>query len=253
MENNPLFGPVISRRLGYSLGIDLVLTKTCSYDCVYCECGPTFWLTRRREEFISVSVVTRELDKYLLTRPELDFITFAGIGEPTLSLHIGTVIRHIHTHHPGYRIAILTNGSLLIDPEVRKEILLADVVLPTFSTLNEETFASIHRPAPGITASSLFEGLIALRREYSGEIWLEIFIIPGMNDSIGEVTALRDAILKISPDRIQINHLDRPGTESWVQPLDEEELNRIITLLNDPRVEVAGSSCPISEDCKDRK
>lgn len=237
-----LFGPVRSRRLGRSLGVDLVLTKTCSYDCVYCECGATACLTIKRENFFPVHTVIQELEDYLSSSPLLDFITFSGVGEPTLSLGIGTVIRFIAGRFPRYRIAVLTNGSLLTDPRVREDIFPADVVLPTFSTVNEETFNLIHRPVPGITAKSVLDGLVAFRSEYSGEIWLELFFIPGINTSKDEITGIRDVIPKISPDKIQINSLDRPGTEPWIHSLGRDELIRVISILDDARIEEAGSS-----------
>jgi len=231
MQYSALFGPVHSRRLGRSLGIDLVPFKTCSYNCVYCECGRTTVETTRRQEFFPTRKVLDELRDYLSCSPELDYITFSGSGEPTLSSSIGEVIRFLKDNYPSYRLAVLTNGSLLVRPEVREELLPADVILPTLSSVFDETHRKIHRPAPGITAMDIVEGLECLRNEYSGEIWLEIFIIPGINTSAEELDGLRAAIDRIRPDRVHLNTLDRPGAEEWVRPASIAELEEIRRVL----------------------
>ena len=231
MQYSHLFGPVRSRRLGRSLGIDLVPVKTCSFDCVYCECGHTTRVTRERQEFFPVREVLCELSDYLSQSPELDFITFSGSGEPTLSTSIGEVIRFLKSEFPRYRVAVLTNGSLLWHPEVREDLLSADVVLPTLSSVFEDTFRKIQRPAPGILVSQIIDGLERFREEYHGDIWLEVFIIPGINTGPRELDGLRAAIERIRPDRVQLNTLDRPGTEDWVNPALPEELERIREVL----------------------
>lgn len=231
MQYAHLFGPVHSRRLGRSLGIDLVPFKTCSYDCVYCECGHTTREATERCEFFPVREVLEEVRDYLSRSPPLDFITFSGSGEPTLSLSIGAVIRFIKQAFPGYRVAVLTNGSLLWRRDVREDLLPADIVLPTLSSVFDPTFRKIHRPAPGISAGQIVAGLELFRRDYPGEIWLEIFIIPGVNTGIRELEGLRDALRMISPDRVQLNTLDRPGSEEWVRPASPAELDRIRSVL----------------------
>ncbi|MCE5297624.1 MAG: radical SAM protein [Methanoregulaceae archaeon] len=231
MQYSHLFGPVHSRRLGRSLGIDLVPVKTCSFDCVYCECGHTTLETIKRQEFFPLKEVLSEIQNYLCRSPELDFITFSGSGEPTLSTSIGEVIRFLKHSFPHYRVAVLTNGSLLWHPDVRCDLLLADVVLPTLSSVFESTFRKIQRPAPGISVAQVLEGLERFREEYIGEIWLEVFIIPGINTSQLEMDGLRAAIERIRPDRVQLNTLDRPGTEEWVRPASPEELERIRGVL----------------------
>jgi wyosine [tRNA(Phe)-imidazoG37] synthetase (radical SAM superfamily) len=238
-----LFGPVSSRRLGRSLGIDLVPFKTCTYDCVYCECGATTVETIQRQEFFPADEVIGELSLYLSQSPSLDYITFSGSGEPTLSLSIGRVIRFLKERFPRYRIAVLTNGSLLSDPGVRRDLLPADVVLPTLSTINEETFRRIHRPAPGIGAAEILDAILQFRREYTGQIWLEVFIIPGINTSDEELAGLHDAIHRIHPDRVQLNTLDRPGTEDFVRPATPAELERIAQVLDYAGTETVDSSC----------
>lgn len=231
MHYSHLFGPVRSRRLGRSLGIDLLPFKTCSYDCVYCECGRTTKEILERREFFPLWEVLEDLGDYLSRSPPLDFITFSGSGEPTLSSSIGNMIRFIKNTFPAYRVAILTNESLLWRPDVREDLLLADIVLPTLSSVFDSTFRKIHRPAPGISAGKIVAGLELFRKEYSGEIWLEIFIIPRINTDIRELEGLREAIEGIGPDRVQLNTLDRPGSEDWVLPADSGELERIRSLL----------------------
>jgi len=226
-----IFGPVSSRRLGRSLGIDLVPFKTCTYNCVYCECGATTHRTTRREIFFPVEDLYAELTEFLSSSPSLDYITFSGSGEPTLSLSIGEVIRFLKDNYPSYRVAVLTNGSLLFDPDVRRDLLLADVVLPTLSTVENQTFLKIHHPDPGISLERMLTGLVQFRKEYSGEIWLEVFIIPGINTSDEELAGLRKILKDINPDRVQLNTLDRPGTEDWVLPANRTELDRVETLL----------------------
>ncbi len=240
MKYRHLFGPVPSRRLGVSLGIDLVPLKTCPYDCVYCECGRTTNLTCKRREYVPTAEVVRELDDYLRMGPELDHITFAGSGEPTLHSGIGEIIGFLKERYPGYRVAVLTNGALFSDPEVRRDLAAADLVVPSLDAVSEQIFAAVNRPCPGLTADTVLRGLIAFSHEFSGEIWLEVFIVPGLNDSEDEIARLRDAITAIDPDRVQVNTLDRPGTEIWVTPAAASSLERIAALLSGDRVEVIG-------------
>jgi len=231
MRYSHLFGPVLSRRLGRSLGVDLVPYKVCSFDCVYCECGDTTKVALGREDFFPVEEVLDELEDYLSRAPVLDFITFSGSGEPTLSLSIGTCIRFLKERFPSYRVAVLTNGTLLGKENVRNDLLDADIILPTLSSAIEETYHRIHRPAPGLPVELIISGIEQFRKEFGGEIWLEIFIIPGINTTKTELEALRKAIRRIRPDRVQLNTLDRPGTESWVIPASPGELLKIRDML----------------------
>ena len=232
MKRQHIFGPVSSRRLGRSLGIDLVPFKTCTYNCVYCECGATTHWKTKREIFFPVQELYTELTEFLSSSPILEYITFSGSGEPTLSLSIGEVIRFLKDNYPSYRVAVLTNGSLLSDPDVRRDLLPADVVLPTLSTVVKQTFLKIHRPGHGISLERMLQGLVQFRKEYSGEIWLEVFIITGINTSDVELAGLRKILKDINPDRVQLNTLDRPGTEEWVLPATRKELDRVETMLD---------------------
>lgn len=237
MKRKHIFGPVSSRRLGCSLGIDLVPFKTCTLNCVYCECGATTHRTTRREIFFPVQELYTELREFLSSSPSLEYITFSGSGEPTLSLSIGEVIRFLKHNYPQYQIAVLTNGTLLSDPDVRRDLLPADVVLPTLSTVVKQTFLKIHRPDPGISLESILKGYVQFRKEYSGEIWLEVFIIPGINTTDEELAGLRQILKDINPDRVQLNTLDRPGTEEWVLPATRTELDRLETMLDFAKAE----------------
>ncbi|KAF1076637.1 radical SAM protein [Methanogenium sp. MK-MG] len=235
-----LFGPVPSRRLGVSLGIDLVPHKTCSYNCIYCECGKTTDLTTERTEYYPMEAIIREIDDYLSTDPKLDFITFSGSGEPTLHSGVGRIARHIRETFPEYRMALLTNGSLFSDPAVRAEVASVHVIVPSLDAVSESVFEKIDRPCSSIMAADVIAGLVSLRNEFTGEIWLEIFIIPGLNDTDEELLFLRDAIAEIRPDRVQLNALDRPGIADWITVPTAEEMERIAASLGFPGVEVVG-------------
>ena len=235
-----LFGPVPSRRLGVSLGIDLVPHKTCSYNCIYCECGKTTNLTTERTEYYPTDAIIREIDDYLSTRPKLDFITFSGSGEPTLHSGIGRIARHIRETFPEYRMALLTNGSLFSNSSIRAEAAEIHVIVPSLDAVSESVFQKIDRPCHSITAAGIVAGLVALRKEFKGEIWLEIFIIPGLNDTEEELLFLRDAIAEIRPDRVQLNTLDRPGIVDWITVPTAEEMRRITGALGFPGIEVVG-------------
>jgi wyosine [tRNA(Phe)-imidazoG37] synthetase (radical SAM superfamily) len=230
---NHIFGPVCSRRLGRSLGIDLLPFKTCTYSCVYCECGPTTDLTNERREFFPTGEVIAELDRVLSIKPELDYITFAGSGEPTLSLSLGPLIAHLKAFYPGYRVAVLTNGSLFQHAEIRRDVAEADLIIPTLTSARQDTFKRIHRPASGLSIAAIIQGLIELRTEFSRGIWLEVFVVPPLNTTEVELSELRDAISRIKPDRIQLNTLDRPGSEAWVRAAEPEELERFRDALED--------------------
>jgi wyosine [tRNA(Phe)-imidazoG37] synthetase (radical SAM superfamily) len=220
-----IFGPVASRRLGRSLGIDLVAPGTCTYDCVYCECGKTSHLQISRSDDVDVERVIADLDRILASHPALDFLTFAGSGEPTLSLSLGKVIRHLK-EHSSYPVAVLTNGSLLWQKDVREDLAPADLLIPTLTTASEETFRRIHRPHPSLRLSTILEGMVTFREECPVEMWLEVFLIPGLNTSSAELHGLRDWIARIRPHRVQLNTRTRPPAESWVQPASTNALRQ---------------------------
>lgn len=233
-----LFGPVPSRRLGISLGVDLVPHKVCSLNCVYCEVGRTTNLTIERQEYVPIAEVIAELDNYLSENPELDFITFSGQGEPTLNSGLGKVIEFINENYPDYKVAVITNGTLFWDKEVRNEVSRADVLLPSLDAVSEKSFLKINRPNRNLNIKHICEGLIQLRKEFKGKIYLEIFFVPNLNDTNEELILLKEEIQKIKPDLVQLNTLDRPGTENWIKAVSRRKLEDISEFFKPIPVEI---------------
>jgi wyosine [tRNA(Phe)-imidazoG37] synthetase (radical SAM superfamily) len=246
MIQKHIFGPVLSRRLGLSLGVDLIPFKTCTYDCAYCECGHTTEKTLARRTYFPTDEVLAELRTVLSSHPALDSITFAGSGEPTLSLSLGPVIAAIKREFPEYTVSVLTNGSLLSDKAVQDELLPADRVIPTLSSVSQQTFERIHHPHPSLNIGKIIGGMVQFRKRYTGQLWLEVFIVPGLNTTDEELAGLKSAIARIGPDRIQLNTLDRPPAEEWIGPASEEELERIRAYFGTSNVEIAGKKAPVS-------
>ena len=222
-----LFGPVPSRRLGMSLGVDLVPHKVCSLDCVYCECGATTKLTLDRKEYILYDKVITELDHFFANSPDPDYITFSGSGEPTLNSRLGDVLDYIKSKKPSIPVAVLTNGTLFNQESLRKELMKADLVLPSLDSARQTSFQSINKPNPLLDIENYIQGIVDFSKEYKGKIWLEILILPDYNDSILDLDKLLDAFLRINPERIQINTLDRPGVETDIRSASREELKKI--------------------------
>lgn len=237
-----LFGPVPSRRLGISLGVDLVPHKVCSYNCVYCECGRTTNLTLKRDEYVPAAEVLAELEDFFARHPAPDYVTFSGAGEPTLNSRLGTVLDFIKREYPAAAVAVLTNGSLFSDVQVRSELLAADVVLPSLDAASGEVFRRIDRPPAALSLESVTEGLVAFRQEYSGLLWLEVMILPGYNDDPAELERLRRVLSRIRPDRIQLNTLDRPGTLPGLRPAGVHELRQIRDAWDLPGTEIIAAA-----------
>ncbi|MBN1764595.1 MAG: radical SAM protein [Sedimentisphaerales bacterium] len=225
-----IFGPVPSRRLGRSLGIDLVPFKTCTYDCIYCQLGRTTHKTIQRKEWTPLTDVMNELKERLACNP--DYISLSGSGEPTLYSRLEELIAKIKemTDIP---VAVITNGSLLWLPEVRSSIKQADLVLPSLDTGSDLYFQYVNRPDPKIGFDHLMEGLIKFRREYQGQYWLEVFILGGVTTVDKEVVRLTNCIRKINPDRIQLNTVTRPPTESFAMQASREQLENIVMKIGD--------------------
>lgn len=247
MNKKHIFGPVLSRRLGLSLGVDLIPFKTCSYNCVYCECGSTTDNTVIRQDFFPAEDGMAEFRDALAARPHLDTITLAGSGEPTLSRSLGPVIAFVKREYPEYILSVLTNGSLMTDAGVREELLPADRVIPTLTSVHQETFERIHRPHPSLRIDTIIEGFVRFRKMYAGTLWLEVFVIPGVNTTDAELAGLKSAIERINPDLVQLNTLDRPPAEAWVKVATDIELERIRDLLGRSGVEVVGRTHPVSQ------
>jgi wyosine [tRNA(Phe)-imidazoG37] synthetase (radical SAM superfamily) len=225
-----LFGPVPSRRLGLSLGVDLIPHKTCTFDCLYCEVGRTTDLTQTRRPY-RVDEIIRELADYLENPPgPLDYITMAGSGEPTLNLGFREIINAVKnlTKTP---VALLTNGSLFYLPEVRNEVAGVDVILPSLDAGREETFERLNRPHSGLSLDLVISGLKALRREFAGQIWLEILLLKGLNDRREELTAIKSLLRELSPDKIQLNTAVRPVADKSARALTQEEMEAVAEFL----------------------
>ncbi|MBM4289295.1 MAG: radical SAM protein [Deltaproteobacteria bacterium] len=226
-----LFGPVPSRRLGLSLGVDLVLPKTCPFDCIYCEVGRTTVKTMERREYIPAAAIVAELETYFSRgAPRPDYVTLAGSGEPTLNRGLGRIIARLKnlTDSP---VAVLTNGALLHYPEVRRELAQADVILPSLDTVTPELFQIINRPAPGLRVDHLMAGLRALREEYGGQIWLEVLLLRRLNDTPEELAKLKATLELVRPDRIHLNTAVRPVVEDFALPLTAAELAEAASFL----------------------
>ena len=222
-----LYGPVPSRRLGRSLGIDLVPHKICTYDCIYCQIGKTTDQTLARKEYAPVTEILEEVGSFLQEETSsTDVLSLAGSGEPTLHSQIRSVIEGIKaiTSIP---VAVITNGSLLYEEEVRQDLLRADLVLPSLDAVSPEVFRKINRPRKGFSVDKVIEGLVEFRNVYKGQIWLEILFCKDVNDDKEELFRMRKAIDRIRPDRIHLNTVVRPPSEKWAIPLNQKEMEEM--------------------------
>jgi wyosine [tRNA(Phe)-imidazoG37] synthetase (radical SAM superfamily) len=225
-----VYGPVPSRRLGRSLGVDLVPFKTCTYDCIYCQLGRTTDKTMTRKEWVQVHRLVDQVKGKLESKP--DYITLSGSGEPTLHSKIGEVISGIKAN-TDISVAVLTNGSLLWLPEVRSSLVVADLVLPSLDAGNDLVFQYVNRPHPAIPFDKMLEGLVKFRDEYSGKYWLEVLLLNGVSTVEAQVTALADCIRLISPDKVQINTVTRPPAESFAKAVPMGRLKDIASQLSE--------------------
>lgn len=226
-----LFGPVPSRRLGLSLGVDLVPSKTCSLDCVYCESGPTTRLTVKRSALVPKDQVIAEIDRYFKTHEPPDAVTFSGAGEPTLHSDIGEIAGYIKERCPGVRLVLLTNGTLFDREDVRRDAGRMDLVIADFDASDKGVFKILNRPHPSLDPDKMADGLVAFKKAFHGELWIEVFVVPGVNDHEAEVERIAQVVKRIGPDRVQVNTLDRPGAEAWVTPADKETLEAVTAVL----------------------
>ena len=225
-----LFGPVKSRRLGLSQGIDLLPPKTCNFNCIYCEINRAPQLSCQRSEHVPTEVILAEIDELLADEArvrDLDVFTITASGEPTLHTGIGRIIRHIKekTDKP---VAILTNGSQLHLQEVQDDLMAADIVIPSLDAARQESFRRVNRPAKcSADLETIIQGIADFSRKFSGEIWLEILLVENINDTPEDVSALQKAILRIRPSRVQLNTVARPPYESFAKPLTQKRMAEI--------------------------
>jgi wyosine [tRNA(Phe)-imidazoG37] synthetase (radical SAM superfamily) len=231
-----VFGPVSSRRLGRSLGVDLVPFKTCTYDCIYCQLGQTTCKTVERKEWVPLEQVLDQLKEKLATRP--DYITLSGSGEPTLFTPLDRMIDGIRamTDLP---IAVLTNGSLLGNSAVQRELRQADLVIPSLDAGNENTFRLVNRPHEGLSFEHMLAGLVAFRRRFRGQYWLEVLLVDPYTTSDWELADIRRCVELIQPDRVHLNTVIRPPAEDYARPVSAARLAEIASAFRPPAEVIA--------------
>lgn len=233
-----VYGSVPSRRLGRSLGVGTIPFKTCDYSCVYCQLGRTTHMTTQRKDFFPPEELLNEIKRVIeveSSHSEIDFVTFVGEGEPTLCKSLGWLIRKTK-EIADIAIAVDTNGSLLYREDVRNDLSLADVVMPSFDAGTAETFRKINRPHRGIDFEAVVEGMERFRQEYDGEIWMEVMLVKGLNDSEEELKAIKSRLEHIEPDRTYINVPIRPPAEPWAVPPDKDAIALAHAILGDVTV-----------------
>jgi wyosine [tRNA(Phe)-imidazoG37] synthetase (radical SAM superfamily) len=227
-----VYGPIPSRRLGRSLGVDPIPLKTCNWNCIYCQLGRSMPMTNERREYIPREAILAEVEETLahLSVDAIDFISLVGSGEPTLHSGIGWLIREIkqRTEIP---VAVITNGALMHRADVRAELAAADVVMPTVSAGSIDLYRRIHRPHPDVQFSAMLDGLSAFRAMYRGQLWVEVMLMQGINDTEDALRELQKVLADIQPDQVHILLPDRPPAEPWVQPADQEGVLRAEALL----------------------
>ncbi len=227
-----VFGPVPSRRLGQSLGVDTIPLKTCNWNCVYCQLGRTQPLINERKEYYPTEEILAEVQSALDSHQpgEIDWVTFVGSGEPLLHAGMGYLIRQVKrmTDLP---VAVITNGSLLYLPEVRQELLVAEAVLPSLDAGTPGLYHHINRPHPETTYDRLLAGLLDFRTEYSGKLWVEVMLVHGLNDTSQALWSLVEVLKLVQPDAVHINLPTRPPVETWVHLPDEESLMQALSIL----------------------
>ena len=238
-QSKYLYGPVPSRRLGLSLGVDIVPLKVCTLNCVYCQLGRTTQKSVERGDFVATDAVLAELKERLAQGLQADFITISGSGEPTLNAKLGELIDGIRaiTDIP---IAIITNGTLLHRQDVRADCAKADVVLPSLDAGDEQGFQKVNRPHKDISIEKLISGLCKFRQEFAGRLWLEVFLVEGLNTDAEQIAKIKAAIALIRPDKVQLNTVVRPAAEPNVRSVGAEKLHAIAAGL--------GQNCEVVAD-----
>jgi len=231
------FGPVRSRRLGLSLGVDVLPRKSCNLNCIYCELGPTLKYTTEILEYVPIEKIWKELKETLTSsHKKFDYLTFTASGEPTLYSKLGELISRAKelSEKP---VTILTNATTVMIPKVRESLCKADILLPSLDAATQDTFLKVNRPAPNIKIEDIIRGLSILRKEFKGQIWLEILLVRDINDSTKELLALKQAINIIEPDKVQLNTVARPPAEEFAKAISQKRLYEIAEFLG-PTTEV---------------
>ena len=231
-----IYGPIKSRRLGLSLGLSLSANKVCNFNCIYCQWGDIAQTVGVRKEYAGVSQIIAELKAWMLAHPQetraLKFVTLSGLGEPTLSTCIGELIKEVRKITPA-KISVITNSTLLSDPHVRQAVLGVDLIVPSLDAVDEEIFLKIDRPHKGVKLDDIVSGLVLLRKEFSGQIWLEVMLVSGVNDDWSHIEKLKAVIDRINPDKIQLNSPVRATAEKNVNIVAREKLEKIKAFFGD--------------------
>jgi wyosine [tRNA(Phe)-imidazoG37] synthetase (radical SAM superfamily) len=239
-----IFGPVPSRRLGYSLGVDLVPFKTCSFDCIYCQLGKTTLKTAERKEFVSSAEIVDELKIKLNENIAIDYITLSGSGEPTLYSDLGGLIKEIRkmTNKP---LAVLTNGSILWDKAVVKGLQDADLVIPSLDAGSRDVYQQVNRPCKGLGFEKVVKGIIDFSAEFRNKIWLEVFLVNGINTNPKAVGDINSIIKIINPAKIQLNTVKRPPLESFALSVPEKDMLELAKYFDGNVEIIADYKCAI--------
>jgi wyosine [tRNA(Phe)-imidazoG37] synthetase (radical SAM superfamily) len=227
-----VFGPVPSRRLGFSLGVDIIPGKYCCFDCIYCQIGKTTNHEIERKSFFDPYKIVSEVIEKVNTSDHIDYITFSGSGEPTLNSDLGLMIDEIK-RSVDIPISVITSGALLSQEDVRKDLSGVDVVLPSLDAVSEDIFRYINRPHLMIEIQSIISGLELLRRDYRGQIWLEIMLVKDINDDKEELRKIKEVIGSIRADKVQLNTVTRPPSEEITGRLTREELEEVCEFFGD--------------------
>lgn len=237
-----IFGPVPSRRLGLSLGIDLVPYKVCSFDCIYCQLGRTTRKALQRQTFVDTNDVIAEL-RETVPRVKANYITLSGSGEPTLSLDLGRLIREIKklTSTP---VAVLTNGSLLSSADLQQELLGADLVVPSLDAGSQQVFEKINRPYPGLCIDGIIDGLERFSKDYRGKVWVEVMLVKGVNDGEEELERISSALRRVRAEKIQLNTVERPPAEASASRLSVDQMERAKEHFDDRAELIASAGLP---------
>jgi len=228
-----IYGPVKSRRLGNSLGINMVPYKACPFDCVYCQLNKTETKTVKRRRYVEERAVLAELKGFWRRRPadmRIDCVTFSGSGEPTLHLGLGRLIREAKKV-TGLPAVVLTNGALLTDPQVWRDLKDADIVVPSLDAVTQEVFEKIDQPLPGLRIGEIIEALVRFRETFAGALWVEVMLVRGLNDDAAYVEQIKKVIDRIRPEKIQLNSPVRPPAHRWVRPASRAALREACRIL----------------------
>ena len=244
-----VFGPVPSRRMGRSLGVSPIPKKTCNYSCVYCQLGRTDKMTNERREYFPLEDILAEFDLHHKDNENYDVITIVGEGEPTLYSRLGDLIAELkkRTSKP---VAVITNGALLYDENVRRELMQADIVLPSLDSCNEAMFKAVDRPYGLLKYDEIYKGLLAFTHEYKGQIYLEIMLMDGINDDEQSLSAFKSMLKELRYDRLYINTPVRPPAEDNIRACSKQAIERAVAMLNGISIDML-SSGGFSSDIKD--